>query len=140
MVGSGGTRYKLVQVTGRLLALCSHTNIIREQEVIRELIVQVSPSYVQMASKEESKNCGDNVKEEIDTEEWMNLNDNYANNDNVVANFASNMDTTNVIPKSSNHSVGSVGSGNSKNSKKKVTKRRSWKKPKGKYVYSFEFF
>jgi hypothetical protein len=91
---------------------------------IEEIVNVVKPESIESANTE--------------TEEWTNLNDNKDNN-NKNSNDSDDgsggvvNSKPNPLVASSNHSVASIRSAASGNSKKKkVTKRRSWKKPKGK--------
>jgi hypothetical protein len=100
---------------------CSNNEIKKE-----EIANVVRPESIESANTE--------------TEEWTNLNDNKDNSKNNKNNNDSDHGSNGVVNSkptplvaSSNHSVASIRSAASGNSKKKkVTKRRSWKKPKGK--------
>ncbi|OEU15198.1 hypothetical protein FRACYDRAFT_208758, partial [Fragilariopsis cylindrus CCMP1102] len=105
---------------------CSN-NEIRKEEILNA----VRPESIESANTE--------------TEEWTNLNDNKDNNNSKINNNNKNGNDSDhgsggvvnskstPLVASSNHSVASARSAASGNSKKKkVTKRRSWKKPKDK--------
>ena len=112
---------------------CSNNEMSKE-----EILNAVRPESIESANTE--------------TEEWTNLNDNKDNNDSKTNNNNKNSNDSDhgsgcvvnskstPLVASSNHSVASARSAASGNSKKKkVTKRRSWKKPKGKSNESILF-
>ena len=113
---------------------CSNNEMSKE-----EILNAVRPESIESANTE--------------TEEWTNLNDNKDNNDSKTNNNNKNSNDSDhgsggvvnskstPLVASSNHSVASARSAASGNSKKKkVTKRRSWKKPKGKSNESILFY